>query len=75
MTQKAIGKVGAVLFSAAIWALVLSTLSGCAAMIGIKEYRGSDGSVMKFVTGYDIGASANAVDTIDNRRGINTDLK
>lgn len=52
-----------------------ATLTGCAALIGIKEYKGSDGSVMKFVTGYDIGASASGVDTIDNRKGINTDLK
>lgn len=50
-----------------------SVLSGCAALVGIKEYRGSDGSVMKFVTGYDVGASASGIDTIDNRKAINAE--
>ena len=62
--------VGCTLFIVAFWFALVALLSGCAAIVGIKEYRGSDGSVMKFVTGYDVGATANGVDTVENTRGI-----
>lgn len=63
-------KVGIIL-SAIMWAILAVWLQGCAALVGIKEYKGSDGSVIKFTTGFDIGASATAVDSLDNRKGIN----
>lgn len=50
---------------------VILCLQGCAALIGIKEYKGSDGSVIKFVTGFDVGATATALDSKDDRQGIN----
>jgi hypothetical protein len=47
---------------------------GCFPLItGIKEYKGSDGSVIKFVTGADITVGANGTDTVDNKRGIKPD--
>jgi uncharacterized protein YceK len=44
-------------------------LSGCASIIGIKEYQSGDTRI-SFVTGYDVGAAFNGVDTVDNNRGI-----
>lgn len=46
--------------------------SGCFSLVtGIKSYKGSDGSEIQFVTGFDIGATANGTDTVNNTRGIN----
>lgn len=50
--------------------LALQCLTGCAAVLGIKEYQGSDGSRMVFVTGADFRIGANGVDTVDDSRGI-----
>lgn len=44
-------------------------LSSCASIIGIKEYQSGDTKI-SFVTGYDVGAAFNGVDTVDNNRGI-----
>lgn len=52
--------------------LVALAQTGCAALVGIKEYKGSDGSVIKFVTGFDVGATATALDSKDDRQGINS---
>lgn len=50
--------------------IALNFLTGCAAVLGIKEYQGSDGSRMVFVTGADFRIGANGVDTVDDSRGI-----
>lgn len=50
--------------------VALQFLTGCAAVLGIKEYQGSDGSRMVFVTGADFRIGANGVDTVDDSRGI-----
>ena len=58
-----------------VWAALCAavvTQTGCAALVGIKEYKGSDGSVIKFVTGFDVGATATALDSKDDRQGINS---
>ena len=49
--------------------------TGCAGplLLGIKEYRGSDGSVTKFITGADFTIGANGTDTVSNHRGIEPD--
>lgn len=57
-----------IVLAALIFSMLLST--ACAQIIGIKRYKGSDGSVMDFTTGIDIGASLNQVDTVHNERGI-----
>lgn len=46
-------------------------LSGCATLAGVKSYESTkDGSRWEFVSGFDFGVSANAVDTVEDRRGI-----
>lgn len=61
-------------YIALIIALILGVmnLTACAGplLLGIKEYRGSDGSVTKFITGADFGLSLNGIDTVENVRGI-----
>lgn len=51
-------------------ALAACTLSGCAALVGIKEWPTEHGPI-KFVTGFDLTAGASGVDSLDNRKGIN----
>lgn len=53
-----------------IMVVLLIVTSGCAQILGVKKYKGSDGSVIEFTTGIDIGASLNQVDTVENTRGI-----
>lgn len=74
-TQRGNGEIGILLvIGLACWALALG---GCAGplLLGIKEYRGSDGSVTKFITGADFSVSANGVDTVENIRGIKASEK
>ena len=57
--------------------LGLMNLTACAGplLLGVKEYQGSDGSRVKFITGADLGLSLNGIDTVENVRGINPEDK
>ena len=53
---------------AAIVGVIL--LTGCVPLItGIKEYKSGDTKI-SFISGFDVSAAANGVDTVDNNRGI-----
>ena len=51
--------------------IIVSTLSGCAAplLLGVKSYKSGDTHI-EFVTGADIGFSANGINNVNNQRGI-----
>ena len=50
--------------------LAVSLLSGCVPLItGIKEYKSGDTKI-SFISGFDVSAAANGIDTVDNNRGI-----
>ena len=58
-----------------IWAVIIFlflSVQGCIgpALLGVKEYQGSDGSVIKFITGADFTIGANGLDSVSNQRGI-----
>ncbi len=58
-----------------IWAVLIFlflSAQGCIgpALFGVKEYQGSDGSVIKFITGADFTIGANGLDSVSNQRGI-----
>lgn len=55
----------AVVVSLLMWFCILNLLSGC-----VKRIHTAGGTDIEFATGFDVGASANAVDTVDNNRGI-----
>ena len=51
--------------------LCILNFSGCAALIGIKEYESKgDYTRVSFVTGYGFESNVTATDTVDNKRGI-----
>ena len=51
--------------------MFLLFLQGCIPLVtGLKQYKGSDGSEMNFITGADITFGANGLDSVDNNRGI-----
>jgi hypothetical protein len=59
----------AVVFAVLIFGFLGS--QGCVPLItGLKQYKGSDGSEMNFITGADITFGANGLDSVDNNRGI-----
>lgn len=62
-------KVG-IMLSMIIWVVIAAWLQGCAALVGIKEWPTEHGPI-KFVTGFDIGATATALDSKDDRQGVN----
>ena len=51
-------------------------LSGCAALAGVKSYEsgtdagGKEYSRIEFISGLDLGVSANGIDTVEDKRGI-----
>lgn len=50
--------------------VLLLTQSGCVPLItGIKEYKSGDTKI-SFISGFDVSAAANGIDTVDNQRGI-----
>lgn len=53
-------------------ACILLATPGCVPLVtGLKEIEsGKETTTYRFITGLDIGASANGVDTVDNNRGI-----
>lgn len=59
-----------------IWWGIVSSLTGCAALAGVKSYEsgknadGSEWSKWSFTQGLDVGVSANAIDEVSNTRGI-----
>ena len=63
-----------------VWAMLVSIVAalcvscfttGCFPLLtGVKEYQGSDGSKITFVTGFDTGVSFNGIDQVEDRRGI-----
>jgi hypothetical protein len=52
------------------WIVIAAIILSCLTMEGcIKRFKSGDTEI-DFATGFDVGASANAVDTVDNNRGI-----
>ncbi len=50
--------------------LAISMLSGCIPLVtGVKEYKSGD-TTISFISGFDVSAAANGIDTVDNNRGI-----
>lgn len=55
--------------------LVACYFNACVPMVlGIKDIESGD-TTIHFITGGDVSASLNGVDTVDNNRGINPDAK
>lgn len=50
--------------------LIAEFLTGCGMLLGVKEIKTGGGTQIKFATGFDFGVAANAIDTVDDRRGI-----
>jgi hypothetical protein len=50
--------------------LTLLSLTSCGMITGVKKIKTAGGTEIDFATGFDFGMSANAVDRVDNRRGI-----
>ncbi len=59
----------ALIFSLIFWVLIVMFCTGCASLVGIKSYKSGDTEI-QFITGYDIGAQANGIDTVNDSRGI-----
>lgn len=50
--------------------VILLSQQGCVPLItGIKEYKSGDTKI-SFISGFDVSAAANGIDTVDNNRGI-----
>lgn len=63
------GYIGMFLFQIAA-IVILLTQSGCVPLLtGIKEYKSGDTKI-SFISGFDVSAAANGIDTVDNNRGI-----
>lgn len=66
----------ALILGSFFWFFVISSLTGCMAVAGVKSHEsgknadGSEWSRWSFTQGLDIGFSANAVDEVNNQRGI-----
>lgn len=51
--------------------VVLSmSITGCMAMMGIKEIQTAGGTRISGITGLDFSAGVNGVDTVNDKRGI-----
>lgn len=66
----------ALILGSFFWFFVISSLTGCAALAGVKSYEsgknadGSEWSKWAFTQGFDAGIAINAVDEVNNQRGI-----
>lgn len=59
-----------ILIGAVLWAVIISSLTGCAsALLGVKSYQSGDTRI-DFITGADFSFGANGIDSVDNNRGI-----
>ena len=63
------GTIFAVLTSCGLLYLIMAALTGCSALVGIKEWPTKNGPI-RFVTGVDFSFGAHGLDTIDDNRGI-----
>lgn len=65
-----------IVLGALMWWGIISSLTGCMAIAGVKSHEsgknadGSEWSKWSFTQGLDLGFSANAIDEVNNQRGI-----
>lgn len=61
----------AAVISGAIMAIIIAMTTGCGAL-GVQEFETfSGGPKWKFFPGIDVHAGINAIDTVDDARGVN----
>lgn len=58
----------AMILSAGLWAILIMSLSGCGMFVKKMDLWGAK---FEFPEGYSVGANANTIDKVDDRKGLN----
>lgn len=61
---------GLIMVKLIVLVAVSMSITGCMAMMGIKEIQTAGGTRISGITGLDFSAGVNGVDTVQDKRGI-----